>query len=688
MRVGREFFCVALLHLLFRAASLEGTRDQSLPLWSSHDSDRGLAATPATAKVRVFNDLDSSGIMNANTPGLQGIHLRIVDLDLDGEFDVLSEAVITDNDGWATFTDLPRGDTFQVKVITPPPGAVRSVNNRGEDDDVDSDLIDGNVSSQFKIHNEEIWAKTSLGYRMPTDVQIRVFNDENGNGIQDDSTEEGGISDVRVRLTTSNGEDLKPVGNNGTAHEELVTNEDGFVTFTKVPQSVVYRAVVTETPYGAVPTRPRQGKDRNFDSDLRRDGTSYGFKITKGAKTFRSIDLGYRLPKTVVVRVWDDMNGNGIQDEEEHGIPGVKLRLVNAINKSNLVTSGHGTAEKELATDEKGFVYFTAVPGGVRLNVKVTRAPESSSATRYHRGEDPYADSNLKFSGFTDRFEIDDMPGNDYKQISLGYRTPKGLEIRSWNDLNGDGVQDVGEPGIEGVKLRLVYATSKKWLENQEEITTDKDGFATFPNVPGGKLLRVQVTKPPPGGKRTAPNRGEEEADSDLSSDMFTTSFNMNAFKTPSPYGGIDMGFVIDANYVPAPEVEPTKAPTSTAGKTVTIRVWNDKNKNGIYDGKGENGIEGVALLLLDAETKKPIESLKQVVTDQNGDGIFKNVPTDTWYRVKVTTPPPGGTPTIKKAGTNQFNDSDLSSSGISDSFNPTSGYPTNYQKVKLGYVF
>jgi hypothetical protein len=68
-----------------------------------------------------------------------------------------------------------------------------------------------------------------------------------------------------------------------------------------------------------MPTKGNAGGDDTKDSDLRSDGTSYEFKLKNGSR-MTSLDLGYRMPQTVTVRVFNDINSNGIQDIFENGI--------------------------------------------------------------------------------------------------------------------------------------------------------------------------------------------------------------------------------------------------------------------------------------------------------------------------------------------------------------------------------
>lgn len=58
-----------------------------------------------------------------------------------------------------------------------------------------------------------------------------------------------------------------------------------------------------------------------------------------------------------------------------------------------------------------------------------------------------------------------------------------------WADLDGDGVQDAGEPGVDGIDI---------WTDDGEVATTDSEGKFSFRNVrPGGHAFRLDRTTLP-----------------------------------------------------------------------------------------------------------------------------------------------------------------------------------------------
>ena len=79
---------------------------------------------------------------------------------------------------------------------------------------------------------------------------------------------------------------------------------------------------------------------------------------------------------------------------------------------------------------------------------------------------------------------------------SVNVRTSMPMETRTaigkvWADLDGDGKQDPGEPGIEGVDV---------WTDDGDVATTDKDGRYSFHNLrPGRHSFRVDRASLPAG---------------------------------------------------------------------------------------------------------------------------------------------------------------------------------------------
>ena len=136
-----------------------------------------------------------------------------------------------------------------------------------------------------------------------------------------------------------------------------------------------------------------------------------------------------------------------------------------------------------------------------------------------------------------------------------------------WFDLDGDGVQDVGEPGLANVEVTL-----KDWLGAAVmTTTTDSQGHFLFTGVEPGNGYYVEATS------RTIPSGLVQSAPSGRS-DNRTNAFNLTVAQS---YTGANLGY---------------KAPTGSA--TIRSVVWSDANSNGVRDG-GEPGLGGVTVQTL-----------------------------------------------------------------------------------------
>ncbi|CAB0925144.1 hypothetical protein FRC0431_02071 [Corynebacterium diphtheriae] len=84
-----------------------------------------------------------------------------------------------------------------------------------------------------------------------------------------------------------------------------------------------------------------------------------------------------------------------------------------------------------------------------------------------------------------------------------------------WEDTNGDGIQDAGEPGIAGVELKLEAADGKSVTDINgkvvENVTTGVDGKYEFKDLPvlnGGETYKVTVVESPEGYEPTKSGQG------------------------------------------------------------------------------------------------------------------------------------------------------------------------------------
>ncbi len=214
-------------------------------------------------------------------------------------------------------------------------------------------------------------------------------------------------------------------------------------------------------------------------------------------------------------RVWLDENRNNIQDSNEGGLAGICISLIDFYT---------GKILSKTTTDSNGYYGFV-VEGDGQYIVHST-LPEYFSFSDKDIGNNDYLDSDVyPSSGETNPIQM--MSENDLsrdigmfvnKIPSAPEAEPQAEEFGTigdfvWLDLNENGIQDEGEPGVPGVEVTLY-----DWKISTYTTTTTSDawGYYKFEGLADDQFYRIKVT-PPPGYVFTSQYAGEDETkDSDV----------------------------------------------------------------------------------------------------------------------------------------------------------------------------
>ena len=217
-----------------------------------------------------------------------------------------------------------------------------------------------------------------------------------------------------------------------------------------------------------------------------------------------------------------------------------------------------------------------------------------------------------------------------------------------WDDLNGNGIQDPGEPGIPGVAVTLVRPNADGTSQTYKT-TTDDSGHYTLSVPPSGEEGYTVVFTPPSGMVPTVEGAGTSGTNSVIDSTGTVTGVTGVGGQTN---GTVDAGF-----YTPA---------------TVGGVAWNDNAHTGVWE-PGDTLAPGVDVTLVGIAGDGTIVS-QTVTTDDNGAYHFLVPPSDaTGYTVTVTAPD-GTVFTDQGKGTNDAVGSDVDASGVAEGIVTTSG--------------
>ncbi|MDQ6815263.1 MAG: SpaA isopeptide-forming pilin-related protein, partial [Bacteroidota bacterium] len=357
-------------------------------------------------------------------------------------------------------------------------------------------------------------------------------------------------------------------------------------------------------------------------------------------------------------QVWNDFDGDGKHDANEPGIPGASVSLYTDKDGDN---KPDGAAIKTTTTDAKGNYVFTNLPEGryivsMPILAGYSKSPNTSTqATSSFPDNDVDDDNNLVILAgpngaggilYTNAITLntgkepitdgDDANGN----LTLDLAQCGNLFVGDfvWNDLNANGVQDAGEPGINGATVTITFddgrtatTTTKNYAGSNNSNAPQLDGYYNFPNLGPGNY---KITFSTPAGFTPSPaNQG---------ADKTKDSNPVNGGAVPVTLTTTASDFSIDAGFF---------SKNVTQGGKIGDFVWKDVNKNGIQDA-GEPGLQGVTVKLTSSTATSVVTT-----TDAAGFYQFTNVAAGTYTVTFVT--PSGYAASPANAGSDNTKDSD-----------------------------
>jgi len=416
--------------------------------------DAGMYETASIGDF-VWEDLDGDGIQDAGEPSIQGVTVNLYCC-----LGLFVDTTTTDANGFYSFTGLTPGDYYVEFVL--PSGYAFSPQDVGTDDTVDSDA---DSTTGLTVVTTLDFGESDLtwdaGMYEPASIGDFVWDDVDRDGIQDAG--EVGIESVEVNLYDGSGNLI----------DTTTTDANGYYSFAGLAPGDYY--IQFARPSGYVFSPQDQGTDDTVDSDADSTGKTATFILASG-QTDTTLDAGMYETASIGDFVWEDLDGDGVQDAGEPGLPGVVV---------NLYDSAHNPVDTTI-TDIDGFYQFIdVVPGDYYLEFVLPAGYVFSPQDQTVDTVDSDADTT---TGKTATITL--TPGETDNTWDAGMYAPLPpvkacIGDRVWEDVDGDGVQDAGEPGISGVIVKL-YRSDDTFVAFT---VTDANGLYSFIVDPGDYYL-------------------------------------------------------------------------------------------------------------------------------------------------------------------------------------------------------
>jgi uncharacterized repeat protein (TIGR01451 family) len=566
----------------------------------------------------VWRDIDGDGVQDGGTEvGIGGVVITLtadVTITINGvEYAPGTEVTTTTSaDGYYLFEGLRFSGSYTVTVDTStlPVGSGTYTNTYDYDNGttnpnnetivtLDHDATDGSDEITY----------ADFGYQVPSLIEGTIWNDWDQSGTSTPDPGEDWLTNVTVTLYDSDGNSIATTTTDENGYFQFIGNYTGTYTVTVTPGT------------GDMSTGTWT---QSFDSD---DHTTTPHEVEVTVVTGGSGRADYSYYQTGSYSLGDtvfaDWDGDGSQDTNEEGLPGVTVFLYEDTDNDNVYDPGIDAFIMTATTTITGYYEFEDLPDGNYVVV----VGEGDIHPAYEQTADPDQSgtcTNCDGQGGGAISGADDMTV-DFGYMPVGYGS---IGDYVWEDTNGDGLQGVSETGIPTITVWLeVDLNGDGTYTRVMTTTTDSDGYYSFDNLPPANY-RVVVdtldddlpTMDPDG---TGPIGEKPYVPS-------TPTYFDVTLDEGEEYLDADFGFTVPGSI----------------GDTI---YW-DANRNGDLDWN-ENGIAGVVVTLTNASTLVvggvtylPGEYITTTTTAGDGYYIFTGLYSSTY---NVTVGPISGDPTL-----------------------------------------
>ncbi|MAX24446.1 MAG: hypothetical protein CMJ19_08070 [Phycisphaeraceae bacterium] len=444
---------------------------------------------PADVSGRVWDDANNNGIEDDFEQGLVDVVINLYD----NATDALLVTTSTSADGQYQFFDLDNEREYRLEAVLPD-GRLFTWQNIGSNEDTDSDVDQETGEVRFNLTDGAMIDHLDIGMTtqyQSSDLQVDKWVDQNWDGIYNagDTSLSGGT----IILLNNQGDELQRFTQVSSQYPAV---------FTDLPPGD-YR-LMSEHNYAMQLVPVDVGDNDAIDSDFNPETAMTDVIHLEEGQSI-DLQLGLMYIAGVFGQVWEDLNANGLQDENEPGIDGVTINI-------RYDYSSHQNLVRTVTSANGGFYELPHLhPNSYIIEVI---APQGYDFTTAGVGTDDQIDSDV--SSVTGRTSIILVGPEIREDLDIGLIKFNGsLSGKVWDDANYDGLQGESEVGISDVLVELYDVASGSLIQTT---TTSSEGLYQFNGLAEDIDYRIQAVLPD-GYSFTLQDMGEDDSvDSDVDS--------------------------------------------------------------------------------------------------------------------------------------------------------------------------
>lgn len=495
-------------------------------------------ALPALAQNtigdRVWLDTNGNGVQDGGEPAAQGVLVSLFDTS-----DSLVATDVTNSSGNYSFNVA---DGSYYAVFTAPASLDFSAQSQGADATLDSDADGDGRTPVVAVSSSATNNNLDCGLIEPTSIGDRVFEDLDGDGIQD--ADDAALSGITLQLWSAGANN---VSNGGTGDDVLVgttsSGAGGQYEFGNLAPGIYFLKLVLTSGFGVGPDL--QGADTAIDNNF--DATTRESDLVTVAYSdeISSVDAGVVRLVTISGQVFDDADGDGVRESGDGALSSAAtVRLFDAGADGAAGTSDDVQVGSAVVTTST-YSFADVSPDSYFVQVS---APAGLGFVKQDQGGDDSLDSDVsRTTGASAVFSL--RSGDADLVIDAGLAPFGSVSGRVFVDANEDGIRS-GEAGLGGASMLLRSTGADGVGGNDDDQTAGStisasDGTYSIASVlPGEYTLTIN---PPAGYVLTAALQG---GDATIDSDFDATTLRTNELTVAdsASVSSLDAGLILDTD--------------------------------------------------------------------------------------------------------------------------------------------